>query len=112
MRDKIKVFYIWYCLFYICLAIIKICKKLRYKFTSKGDYRSLGNNEISDEYFGDELVETPVTLNDTWGYKSYDNNWKSAEKIYIFVIKEFKLTKILKLAKKTCGLNTARLLFY
>lgn len=47
----------------------------------KGDYRSLDDNEISNEYFGDELVETPVTLNDTWGYKSYDNNWKSAEKI-------------------------------
>jgi alpha-L-fucosidase len=25
--------------------------------------------------------ETCMTMNDTWGYKSYDNNWKSAETI-------------------------------
>ena len=46
-----------------------------------GDYRSLGDNEISDTFFGDELVETPATLNDTWGYKSFDQNWKSAEEV-------------------------------
>jgi alpha-L-fucosidase len=46
-----------------------------------GDYRSLGDNEISDKFFGDELVETPATLNDTWGYKSFDQNWKSAEEV-------------------------------
>ena len=45
------------------------------------DYRSLGDNEISNESFGDELVETPATLNDTWGYKSFDQNWKSAEEV-------------------------------
>ena len=27
------------------------------------------------------LYESPCTLNDTWGYKAFDNNWKSAEKI-------------------------------
>jgi alpha-L-fucosidase len=27
------------------------------------------------------LFETPATLNDTWGYKSFDNNWKSADRI-------------------------------
>lgn len=27
------------------------------------------------------LFETPATLNDTWGYKSYDQNWKSAEEV-------------------------------
>ena len=45
------------------------------------DYRSLGDNEITDTFFYDELVETPATLNDTWGYKSFDQNWKSPEKI-------------------------------
>lgn len=45
------------------------------------DYRSLGDNQIADEYFGDELVETPATLNDTWGFKSFDQNWKSADKV-------------------------------
>lgn len=46
-----------------------------------GDYRSWGDNQIPDEYMQDGLFETPATLNDTWGYKSFDNNWKSAEKV-------------------------------
>lgn len=46
-----------------------------------GDYTSLGDNEISCEDFKDKLVETPATLNDTWGYKSFDQNWKGADKI-------------------------------
>ncbi len=45
------------------------------------DYRSLGDNEISDHDFGDELVETAATLNDTWGYKSFDQNWKNADEV-------------------------------
>lgn len=45
------------------------------------DYRSLGDNEIADESFTDELVETPATLNDTWGYKSFDQNWKTADEV-------------------------------
>ena len=46
------------------------------------DYRSLGDNQILDQHFGDELVEVPATLNDTWGYKSFDQNWKSADEVY------------------------------
>ena len=46
-----------------------------------GDYRSMGDNEIPDACFGDELVETAATLNDTWGYKSFDQNWKPAEEV-------------------------------
>ena len=45
------------------------------------DYRSLGDNEISEEYFGDDLVECPATLNDTWGYKAFDQNWKPVEEV-------------------------------
>lgn len=45
------------------------------------DYRSLGDNEISDDFYKSELVETPATLNDTWGYKSFDQNWKDAREI-------------------------------
>ena len=26
-------------------------------------------------------MECPATLNDTWGYKSFDQNWKSPERI-------------------------------
>jgi alpha-L-fucosidase len=46
-----------------------------------GDYRSWGDNQIPDEYMEDGLFETPATLNDTWGYKSFDQNWKSAEEV-------------------------------
>ena len=44
----------------------------------RGDYASAGDNEIPDDDKGDMLFETPATLNDTWGYKSFDNNWKDA----------------------------------
>jgi alpha-L-fucosidase len=27
------------------------------------------------------LYEVPATLNDTWGYKAYDQNWKDAETV-------------------------------
>ena len=47
-----------------------------------GDYRSMGDNQIPDEYMNDILVETPATTNDSWGYKYFDDNWKSADEIY------------------------------
>ncbi len=46
-----------------------------------GDYRSCGDNELPDASMTEELIEAPVTLNKTWGYKSFDNEWKSAEKV-------------------------------
>jgi len=46
-----------------------------------GDYTSAGDNQIPDDDKGDMLFETPATLNDTWGYKSFDNNWKSADEV-------------------------------
>lgn len=45
-----------------------------------GDYTSLDDNTLPDE-FTDALVESPITLNHTWGYKSFDNDWKSPEKV-------------------------------
>ena len=46
------------------------------------DYVSWGDNEIPEEYQdGSLLFETPATLNDTWGYKAYDQNWKNAQEI-------------------------------
>ena len=41
-----------------------------------GEYDSAGDNQIS---FSEVTRpwETPVTLNDTWGFKKDDNNWKS-----------------------------------
>ena len=46
-----------------------------------GDYHSMGDNELPTDSVGDKLVESPVTLNDTWAFKYYDDNWKSAEEI-------------------------------
>ena len=41
-----------------------------------GDYGSMGDNQIPvGRVRGD--WETPATLNDTWGYKSHDHNWKT-----------------------------------
>jgi len=66
------------------------------------DYVTLGDNEIPQkppESTGDNraaadmnglggykyspygLYETPATLNDTWGYKYFDHNWKSPETV-------------------------------
>lgn len=46
-----------------------------------GDYRSWGDNQIPDEHMPEGLYETPATLNDTWGYKSFDQNWKSSAEV-------------------------------
>lgn len=47
----------------------------------RGDYMSTDDNEYIDVDMGDKLAECPATLNDNWGYKYYDNNWMSAEKV-------------------------------
>ena len=43
-----------------------------------GDYASAGDNRIP-EVAVDADWETPATINDTWGYKTNDHNWKSTE---------------------------------
>ncbi len=43
-----------------------------------GDYVSTGDNEIPSKRL-DVDWEVPATLNDTWGYKKSDNNWKSPQ---------------------------------
>lgn len=45
-----------------------------------GDYRSCGDNKLPEEPT-DDLVEAPITLNHTWGYKTFDNDWKSPEEV-------------------------------
>lgn len=55
-----------------------------------GDYRSCGDNQVDFNHdegregciaVGDRtgLFECPATLNQTWGYKAYDTEWKSAD---------------------------------
>ena len=50
------------------------------KFGGKGDYHSTGDNKIPGDVV-EGLWETPATMNDTWGYKSYDHNWKGVADI-------------------------------
>jgi len=45
-----------------------------------GDYASAGDNRIPAEAV-DLDWETPATINDTWGFKTYDHNWKSTEEL-------------------------------
>ena len=45
-----------------------------------GDYVSCGDNVLPDKYT-EGLMESPVTFNKTWGYKSFDNEWKSAAQV-------------------------------
>ena len=46
-----------------------------------GDYTSAGDNEMPEDGQSDLLFETPATLNDTWGYKAFDTNWKSPAEV-------------------------------
>jgi alpha-L-fucosidase len=45
-----------------------------------GDYASASDNRIPQQVVAADW-ETPATINDTWGYKSYDHNWKSPEEL-------------------------------
>lgn len=48
----------------------------------KGDYESMGDNQIPGaKKNAGMLFETAATLNDTWGYKSFDQNWKSSREV-------------------------------
>lgn len=45
-----------------------------------GDYQNLNDNGMPPGGI-EEYWETPQTLNDTWGYSKFDNNWKEAREI-------------------------------
>jgi len=50
-----------------------------------GDYRSLGDNQIPrGPVEGD--WETPATMNDTWGFKVDDHNWKSVDQLLYLLV--------------------------
>lgn len=46
-----------------------------------GDIHSFADNVIPEEECKEGLWESCVTMNHTWGYKSYDNDWKSADEL-------------------------------
>ncbi len=45
-----------------------------------GDYVSCEDNEVPENAI-DRLREAPITFNKTWGYKAFDQEWKSVEKV-------------------------------
>ncbi|MCD4752868.1 MAG: alpha-L-fucosidase [Anaerolineaceae bacterium] len=48
---------------------------------NQGDYASAGDNKVPDDIMKNGDFETPATINDTWGYKSLDHNWKSTKSL-------------------------------
>jgi len=50
-----------------------------------GDYRSTGDNVVPSET-STEAWETPATINDTWGYRTDDTNWKSPGQIALKLV--------------------------
>lgn len=51
-----------------------------------GDFKEIPDNEIPVLSYH-KLWETPVTVNNTWGYSKVDKNWKSAETIIRKLVK-------------------------
>ncbi|MDW7659434.1 MAG: alpha-L-fucosidase, partial [Bacillota bacterium] len=58
-----------------------------------GDYASLGDNQLPAIPLA-VPSESPVTLNDTWGYKYYDHEWKDSRNI---------IDKLIRLAAKNAN---------
>jgi alpha-L-fucosidase len=52
-----------------------------------GDMLTAGDNQIPKELNSKyKTWETPGTLNNTWGYKSYDNDWKSLDEMLFWIV--------------------------
>jgi len=52
-----------------------------------GDYLVAGDNQIPTSVDPKYRTwETPGTLNNTWGYKSYDNDWKSISEVLYWIV--------------------------
>jgi alpha-L-fucosidase len=52
-----------------------------------GDFWIPGDNKIPGKGEGEDLYwETPGTLNNTWGFKSYDVDWKSTEELLYWIL--------------------------
>ena len=47
----------------------------------QGDYDQMGDNAIPTNVYSKNKWEIPATLNDTWGYKKMDHNWKQPREL-------------------------------
>ena len=66
------------------LPLLRICPGIIYNNRLGGDYK--GDTDTPEQHipasgFADRDWEVCMTMNDTWGYKSYDDNWKSTESL-------------------------------
>ncbi|MBR4518522.1 MAG: alpha-L-fucosidase [Victivallales bacterium] len=60
-----------------CLVNSRLCM-----LETLGDYGSLGDNQLPAGTTADDFPrEAIITLNDSWGYKSTDHNWKSPAQV-------------------------------
>lgn len=46
-----------------------------------GDYATAQDNAIPPDLQASTDWETPATINDTWGFKTHDHNWKSTQQL-------------------------------
>ena len=51
-----------------------------------GDYASAGDNAIPGQHQAQLDWETPATINDTWGFKTNDHDWKSTETLIRYLV--------------------------
>ncbi len=49
------------------------------------DYKEMSDRQIPDGV-SEEYFETCATINDSWGYHKYDNNWKSTHELLTLLI--------------------------
>jgi len=68
------------------------------------DYMSLGDNQMPGNAIPG-LVECPATLNDTWGFKWHDHNWKTPEQIVelLLSLAEHKVNLLLNVGPRPDG---------
>jgi alpha-L-fucosidase len=50
-----------------------------------GDFAAAGDNEIPDDVKMN-YWETPGTVNNTWGYSKFDNDWKTPEELILWMV--------------------------
>lgn len=51
-----------------------------------GDYATARDNQIPPDLLAELDWETPATINDTWGYRADDHNWKSTETLVRYLV--------------------------
>ena len=56
-----------------------VCSRIGVRRIGIGDFGSASDNDLKANAERDWPFEVPLTLNDTWGYKAHDQNWKTPD---------------------------------